>query len=105
MPIAMYVGQQDPLATPLDTKWATTQLGNVIHYEVMDNFDHGAFTLGLDMSYIERVLKNIAQYNIPTFQTDNIIIEEKPYANLHLFWYKSNIHPIAFSVFNIIEHD
>ena len=23
MPVAMYVGKQDPLATPLDTKWAS----------------------------------------------------------------------------------
>jgi len=69
MPIAMYVGAQDPLATPYDTKWASEQLGNVIHYEVMDNFDHGAFTLGLDMSYMNRVLENIAEYNHPTFKS------------------------------------
>lgn len=68
MPIAMFVGDKDPLATPMDTKWATTQLGNVIHYEVIENFDHSTFTIGLDMSYMDRVVANIAKYNHPTFR-------------------------------------
>ena len=39
----------------------------------MDNFDHGAFTLGLDMSYMARVLENIAEYNNPIFNTEKTL--------------------------------
>ena len=37
VPIAMFVGKQDPLATPTDAQWARDQLGGqVIYYHEMD---------------------------------------------------------------------
>jgi len=66
MPIAMFVGAEDHLATPGDASWEKDQLGNVVHYEVIENFDHESFMLGLDTSYITRALEVVKQYNPAT---------------------------------------
>ena len=57
----MFVGKQDDLATPKDTQWARDQIKTTIHYEELDNFDHGSFMLGKDMSFMKNVLKIVAQ--------------------------------------------
>jgi hypothetical protein len=44
MPIALFAGMEDPLGTVTDTNWLNSQLGNVVHYEKVENMDHG-FTL------------------------------------------------------------
>jgi len=61
VPIAMFVGKQDPLANPTDTQWARDQIKTTIHYEEINNFDHGSFMLGKDMSFMDTVLKVVAQ--------------------------------------------
>jgi len=64
VPIAMFVGAEDSLADPIDTKWAADQIGSpVIHYEVIPNFDHGSFTMGNDMSYMNTALEIIDSHN------------------------------------------
>ena len=52
VPIAMFVGKQDDLANPLDTRWARSQIPSTYHHEEIGNFDHGSFTIGKDMSYL-----------------------------------------------------
>lgn len=61
VPIAMFVGKQDDLATPEDTRWARDEIKTTIYYEELDNFDHGSFMLGKDMSFMKTVLKLVAQ--------------------------------------------
>jgi hypothetical protein len=60
----MFVGAEDDLADPIDTKWASEQIGApMIHYEVIPNFDHGSFTMCIDCSYLNTVKTLIGQYN------------------------------------------
>lgn len=64
VPVAMFVGAEDDLADPLDTKWAADQIGTpVIHYEVIPNFDHGSFCMGMDMSYMNTVVTLVGEHN------------------------------------------
>lgn len=61
VPVAMFVGEEDNLATPLDAKWLKDQLGdNVIEYMEIANFDHSSFNFGKDMSYVNKVIKLVA---------------------------------------------
>jgi hypothetical protein len=55
MPIALFAGIEDQLATIADTDWLSSQLGNVVHYEKVPNVDHG-FDLAKDMSYFKKVM-------------------------------------------------
>lgn len=61
VPVAMFVGKQDDLAVPEDTQWARDQIPSTIYYEEIDNFDHGSFMLGKDMSFMDNVLAIVAQ--------------------------------------------
>ena len=64
MPIAMFVGADDGLATAMDTEWEAGQIGErLVHYEIIKDFDHEAFLLGRDMSYIDRALDLVKEYN------------------------------------------
>lgn len=66
MPIAMFVGIEDPLVEPVDARWTRSQLGNVIWYNEYENHDH-SFTLAKDMSYMTKVMEIVGDYNgIPT---------------------------------------
>ena len=70
VPIAMFVGKQDALATPTDAQWAKDQLGDkVIYYHEMDNVDHSAFNFGRDMSFLNEVMYHIKMYNPPVEET------------------------------------
>ena len=62
MPIALFAGVDDSLATVTDVTWLTTQLGNVAHYEVVQNMAHG-FMIAKNMSYFNNVLILVKQYN------------------------------------------
>ena len=56
MPIALFTGRQDPLAKLADVQWLNTQLGNVKHFQIIENHDHG-FTLCKNMDYMADVMK------------------------------------------------
>ena len=79
MPIAMFVGADDHLATPGDAVWEQEQLGNVVHFEVMSNFDHESFMLGFDTSYITRALDLVKKYNpaVPTPAPEEVVKVEE----------------------------
>ena len=53
----MFVGKQDDLANPIDTRWAREQIKTTQYYEEIDDFDHGSFTIGKDMSYLKKCLE------------------------------------------------
>lgn len=64
VPIAMFVGAEDGLGTVMDTQWEANQIGErVIHYEIIQDFDHEAFLLGRDMSYMDRALELVKEHN------------------------------------------
>lgn len=80
MPIAMFVGGDDHLATPGDAIWEREQLGNVVHFEVMSDFDHESFMLGFDTSYITRALNVVKKYNPPVAEEETVAkVEESLY--------------------------
>ena len=60
----MFVGAEDGLGTVMDTQWEANQIGErVVHYEIIQDFDHEAFLLGRNMSYMERALELVKEYN------------------------------------------
>ena len=62
MPIAMFVGVEDPLVEPFDARWTRDQLGNVVWYHEYEKHDH-SFTLAKDMSYMTKVMELVGEYN------------------------------------------
>jgi len=50
IPVAMYVGKFDTLATPLDNLENRPKIKNLIHYKEYD-LDHLAFILAANMTY------------------------------------------------------
>ena len=63
VPIALFVGELDPLANPNDSRWVRSQIRSVVHYEELPNIDHGAFFTGKDLSYFDNGLELVNQYN------------------------------------------
>lgn len=63
LPIAMFVGKQDTLATPDDCTWAKGLIQSVEHYQEMDDFDHSCFGTGKDMSYFDKAMELIKAKN------------------------------------------
>lgn len=59
VPIGMFVGMQDVAANYLDNRWVKSQIKSGVHYQEIDNCDHGTFANGNDMSYFKDVLKLI----------------------------------------------
>lgn len=64
VPIAMFVGKDDTLATPTDAEWTRDQIGDaVIHYSLIEG-GHLSFMVGKDMSYFTTDVMNLlAEYN------------------------------------------
>jgi hypothetical protein len=53
----MFVGKQDPLSTPAVGAWTKERVAsNLVYYKDLNNWDHGTFSVGKDMSYLEDVL-------------------------------------------------
>lgn len=52
MPISLYVGKNDTVATTRDAKWLVKLLGpsKVISYTELENFGHSNFMWGIDKS-------------------------------------------------------
>lgn len=65
VPIAMYVGKQDDLATTTDARWAQKSIKTIQHYQEVDNCDHGTFLTGLDMSFMDSVLDQVKAHQQP----------------------------------------
>lgn len=57
LPIAMFVGEKDPLGDPKDTRWVHSQLKNVVYYKEYAGFDHSSFQIANDMSHMTNVVE------------------------------------------------
>jgi hypothetical protein len=62
VPIAMFVGTSDELATVEDNRWAKPQLKTLVHYKEYP-LGHLSFMVAKDMSYFNDVLTLIKKYN------------------------------------------
>jgi len=59
VPIAVFVGSDDIVATPTDGEWTVEQIGNaVFHYQVI-NGGHLSFVVGKDMTWFSNDVMNI----------------------------------------------
>mmetsp|Transcript_43017 Transcript_43017/g.30996 ORF Transcript_43017/g.30996 Transcript_43017/m.30996 type:complete len:171 (+) Transcript_43017:691-1203(+) len=59
VPIAMFVGLDDELATPEDARWTRDQIGDaVVHYQEQIG-GHISFTIGKDMTYFSETAMDI----------------------------------------------
>jgi len=58
VPIAMFVGTSDQLATVEDNRWAKTQLSTLTHYKEY-SLGHLSFMIAKDMSYFTTDVMNI----------------------------------------------
>lgn len=63
VPVAMFVGKQDTLANHVDCKWAASQIASTVHYQEIDNCDHGSYLLGKDVSFMFDVINLVQKYN------------------------------------------
>lgn len=65
VPIAMFVGTSDQLATVDDNRWAKTQLKTVVHYGEY-NLGHMSFMVAKDMSYFNDVMRILTEHHPAT---------------------------------------
>ena len=63
VPVAMFVGKQDPWADLTDVSWAYHSIPSAVHYQEIDNCDHSTYLLGKDVSFMDDVKKLVAKYN------------------------------------------
>lgn len=63
VPIAYFVGLQDDLADPVDTRNTYDAIPTTFKYNLYNDMDHGSFTLGNDMGYTNDVLALLPQFN------------------------------------------
>ena len=72
VPIAYFVGLQDDLADPVDTKNTYDKISTAFKYNLYNDMDHISFTLGNDMGYTADVISLLPQFNTeaPTVPTE-----------------------------------
>jgi len=63
VPIAMFVGLQDDLADPVDTRNLRSSLNTVSFYQEYDQMDHGSFLIGKNMDYFSDVIAQLHKAN------------------------------------------
>lgn len=63
VPVGMYVGKYDELATPKDAKWEADQMQSTVFYKEYAELDHDAFFAGKDMSYLNDLIDQLNTYN------------------------------------------
>ena len=74
IPIALFVGKQDELATCESASWLKSQLGSsVIHYKEYENVGHSAFTMGTDVRYLKDVIRLLNLLKIRNSQANSEI--------------------------------
>ena len=63
VPVAMFVGLQDPFSDVVDAKWAYDSIPSSVHFQTIENCDHSSYLMGKDMSFMEDVKELLAKYN------------------------------------------
>jgi len=70
VPVAMFVGTEDDLGDPTDTRWARDTIASggqaVVHYEEMAA-GHASFLIGKDMTWVDRALELSDHYTSHAF--------------------------------------
>ena len=70
VPVAMFIGTSDVLATSTDSEWTKNEIGDaVIHYEYITG-GHLSYFVGKDMTYFNTVMDLLAEYQ-PLPSTSN----------------------------------
>ena len=67
----MFVGLEDPLANPIDTRIVKKKLKTLNFYKEYDNMDHCSFNIGKDMHFFDDVLvqlKKVVTEDYPEFK-------------------------------------
>ena len=67
----MFVGMQDPLADPTDTRLVKAKLSTLSFYREYDNMDHSSFNIGKDMRFMDDVkaqLEKVTAVDYPEFK-------------------------------------
>lgn len=60
----MFVGKQDQLAVPADTRWEKDQMKSVVFYKEYDNTEHSSFSLGKEAhTFLDDLLNLLKIYN------------------------------------------
>lgn len=66
MPIALFVGDKDDLATVHDNNWLYEELGGnktVFNYEILPNFGHSTFNFGKNKTFYDNITTYLEEYN------------------------------------------
>lgn len=63
VPVAMFVGNEDVLATPTDTRWEKDQMKSVVFYKEYDDYEHNSFILGNVAPHLDDLLALLKLYN------------------------------------------
>ena len=63
VPIAMFVGLEDDLADPTDTRLVRDDLENVVFYREYEAMDHSSFSIGKNMDYVKDVIDQLWKAN------------------------------------------
>lgn len=56
VPVGLFVGKEDDLGSPTDTRIVNSQIPNVKWYKEYESMDHYSFQIGLNMSYLADVI-------------------------------------------------
>jgi len=59
----MYAGTVDDLANPTDTRNLRDNVKTVKKYVELEDFDHGSFLLGKNMTFLNDVVEIMDEYN------------------------------------------
>ena len=71
IPIALFSGSVDVLASPGDVAWLSEQLGDKVVFQKEYLFDHFSFVIARDMTYFrEDVVGVLDKYNKPAIDSD-----------------------------------
>ena len=65
VPIALYVGANDDLATEKNAEWIRAQIGEetVFSYKVLPYFGHSTFNYGKNRSYLADIADHVNEFN------------------------------------------
>ena len=68
IPVGLFVGKEDDLGSPADTRIVKEKIGRADFYKEYDNMDHYSFQIGKDMSYIHDLMDFLKKTGTPPTQ-------------------------------------
>eukprot|EP00347_Sterkiella_histriomuscorum_P000964 403373853 len=76
IPVALFIGKYDTLATPVDNEMNKGKIKQLIHYKEYE-LDHLGFILAKDMTYFKEVISVLDQVNYGSLTTLNLDVNIK----------------------------